>query len=391
MDGQTNGTAETAETGAPATAGAPTGAPQVGQPFVSVIVTNYNYARFIEDCLASVLAQSYRNFECIIVDDRSSDGSPDVIRAFLAAHPEGHRARLHECAENGGQMAAFLEGFRRSSGAFVVFVDADDWLFPDFLETHLAAHLNPHRPAGLSCSEEMTIDGEGRLMAGAVDLGLKRRHVPSRLGSAGTVAAERFDAGGHALPPGLVEAGSASQAEAPLLHVAPEGNPGRHWIWTTTSAVMFRRVVLEIVLIEAVRDVRICADYFLLHYAHLVGGTLLIGRPCGCYRRHGANGFATSALIGTGAVAGRPGVDYARLWRRMRLSTRARFSTFCAEMGRGKAARLLAMLQTPATLPGDAATAASEGPKTAAALVFFALRFWLRAAAASLRRAVSSA
>jgi cellulose synthase/poly-beta-1,6-N-acetylglucosamine synthase-like glycosyltransferase len=51
------------------------GALAVALPRVSVIVTAYNYARYIGECLASIRAQTYTNFECVVVDDRSADGT----------------------------------------------------------------------------------------------------------------------------------------------------------------------------------------------------------------------------------------------------------------------------------------------------------------------------
>lgn len=332
------------------------GPPQLAKPFVSVIVTNYNYAKFIEECLASIFAQTYANFECIVVDDRSTDGSPEVVRTYLATHPEGHRARLHECTENGGQMAAFIEGFRLSKGTFVVFVDADDWLFPEFLETHLAAHLNARIPAGLSCSDEVTVDGEGRLMTGTLELRLQKQHAPVRLAPEVSVFADPIldwrhggvlTASDEGAPrPSL--AVTPTEAEPRLFYVAANANPGRHWIWTTTSAIMFRRGLLEIMLTEAVREIRICGDFYLLHFGHLIGGTLLLRRALGAYRRHGSNNFATSGLIGTGAPSGSPslGVTYAAVWTRMRESVEERFAAFAESMGEAQAMRLLAALST---------------------------------------------
>ncbi|MEL6218501.1 MAG: glycosyltransferase family A protein [Pseudomonadota bacterium] len=314
------------------------GPPQLAKPFVSVIVTNYNYAKFIEECLASILAQTYTNFECVVVDDRSTDGSPEVIRTYLATHPEGHRARLHECTENGGQMAAFIEGFRLSKGTFVVFVDADDWLFPSFLEAHVAAHLNAARPAGISCSDSVLIDAEGGQLTGTDQIFARlapgERLAPPLATRVHPIAATPEEAGGHA-----------------LLYVAPNDNPGGPWIWTTTSAIMFRRGILETILSDRVRDIRICADYYLLRFAHLIGGTLLFRRPLGAYRLHGNNNYAATGIVGTGTSRGRPehAATLAMIRARTLEEVAGRYDIFAATIGAPQAKRLLANLTSVAT------------------------------------------
>ncbi|MEM9761033.1 MAG: glycosyltransferase family A protein [Pseudomonadota bacterium] len=351
--------------------------PRLSAPLVSVIVTNYNYARFVGDCLASILAQTYRHLELIIVDDVSTDSSVQVIRDFIAAHPDDRRVHLHVCAQNGGQMAAFIEGFRLSKGSFVVFVDADDWLFPNFLDTHLRAHLNRLMPAALSCSDEITVDGDGALMTGTIEVRMTGTAPPQRLAAELATYADRIEGW---QPGGVLDAteedGWPVAQEAPDLdYVAPNANRGRSWIWTTTSAIMFRRGVLDTVLHDRARNVRICADFYLLHFAHLIGGTLLIRAPLGAYRRHGSNNFATSGLIGTGAPSGKPGLGltYDTIWGRLRAEVQVRFEEFRLNMGEPQALRLLAALSTPGSL---LAAMAALGPRRPAAigkfLIFFA-------------------
>ncbi|MEM9761351.1 MAG: glycosyltransferase family A protein [Pseudomonadota bacterium] len=369
--------------------------PRLLRPLVSVIVTNYNYARFIGDCLSSILAQDYRCFEVIVVDDVSTDGSPSVIRDFIDGHPDGHRVSLHVCSKNGGQMAAFIEGFRLSKGSFVVFVDADDWLFPDFLSTHLEAHLNRMMPAALSCSDEIAVDVEGRLMTGTIEVRMPTGEKAQRLTPDLATYGNRIEGWrrGAVLSAAMDElpgkSGTAGSAHEPILdYVAPNANQGRSWIWTTTSAIMFRRGVLETVLHDRARDIRICADFYLLHFSHLIGGTLLIRAPLGAYRRHGSNNFATSGLIGTGAPSGKPGmgVTYATIWARMRGEVQSRFAEFQLSMGEPQALRLLATLSTPGSFLSAAATVGPARPAAIGKLaVFFAIQRWRRVIA-ELRR-----
>lgn len=99
------------------------------QLFISIIINNYNYARFLPQAIASALDQTYPNIEVIVVDDCSTDNSRQVIAKF------GDRISpvLHK--QNGKQGAAFNSGFAKSSGDIIIFLDADDYLYPRAVET----------------------------------------------------------------------------------------------------------------------------------------------------------------------------------------------------------------------------------------------------------------
>lgn len=91
---------------------------------ISVVVTAYNYARYLPAALDSVLAQACpHEVECIVVDDGSTDETPEVMRAY-----EGRVRYLKR--ENGGQGAAFNTGFEASTGDLVAMLDADDTFLP---------------------------------------------------------------------------------------------------------------------------------------------------------------------------------------------------------------------------------------------------------------------
>jgi glycosyltransferase involved in cell wall biosynthesis len=94
-----------------------------GRPRVSVIVSCFNYERYVGEAISSALAQDGAATEVIVVDDGSSDGSRAAIEAF------GDRVTaLYK--DNGGQASALNAGFRASSGDAVIFLDADDLLLP---------------------------------------------------------------------------------------------------------------------------------------------------------------------------------------------------------------------------------------------------------------------
>ena len=95
----------------------------------SVVVTNYNYREFVAEAVDGVLAQARAPLEVIVVDDGSTDGSPDYLRERYGADA---RVKLL-CGENGGQLAAFQRGLAAAGGDVVCFLDADDRWGPDYL------------------------------------------------------------------------------------------------------------------------------------------------------------------------------------------------------------------------------------------------------------------
>src|SRR5207245_77302 len=94
-------------------------------PLVSVIIVNYNYGRFLKQATDSVFEQTYPNIECIIVDNASTDCSIGVLLDISREYPS---ARIVRRKDPGGQSLASKEGFEASSGEYVVFLDADDYL-----------------------------------------------------------------------------------------------------------------------------------------------------------------------------------------------------------------------------------------------------------------------
>lgn len=98
---------------------------------ISVIVISYNAERTIARCIDSILGQTYRDFELIIINDGSSDGTVDIIRKYSEVDS---RIRIHS-RSNKGVAYTRQEGLDMAVGEYSIFVDADDWVEPDFLES----------------------------------------------------------------------------------------------------------------------------------------------------------------------------------------------------------------------------------------------------------------
>jgi len=103
------------------------------QPLVSIIVTCYNQAHCIANTLKSVVAQTYINLECIIVDDGSKDTSAALIKEFI----KDDTRFTYLFQDNQGVSRARNKGFALAKGEFINFIDGDDTLFPRKIEKQL--------------------------------------------------------------------------------------------------------------------------------------------------------------------------------------------------------------------------------------------------------------
>jgi len=101
---------------------------------VSIIMPSWNTADYIADSIRSVLGQSYTNWELIIVDDCSTDGSYEVIRPFLA----DSRIRYYENENNMGAALTRNRALRKARGEWIAFLDSDDLWRPDKLEKQIS-------------------------------------------------------------------------------------------------------------------------------------------------------------------------------------------------------------------------------------------------------------
>lgn len=99
-------------------------------PVLSVIMPCYNQAQYIEEAIESVINQTYKNWELIIIDDGSTDNSADIAKAYCI---KDNRIR-YVYQENAGPSAARNKGVALSQGPLIYFLDGDDWIDPTLLE-----------------------------------------------------------------------------------------------------------------------------------------------------------------------------------------------------------------------------------------------------------------
>lgn len=102
----------------------------VEEPLISIIVPVYNAEAYLAECIGSICAQTYQNLDIILVDDGSTDRSPEICRRYQS---RDSRIRIIS-KENGGHTSARKAGLQMAAGKYIGFVDADDWMEPDMVE-----------------------------------------------------------------------------------------------------------------------------------------------------------------------------------------------------------------------------------------------------------------
>lgn len=127
-------------------------------PLVSIIAPCYNAEKYLDLAIASIYAQSYRNFEVIIVDDGSTDRSIEMLEALQKVHG----FQLYRQA-NQGVSAALNHGLQHARGKYVSTPDLDDIMLPNSVAVRVA-YLEEHPDAGLVGANSRYIDPEGKVL-----------------------------------------------------------------------------------------------------------------------------------------------------------------------------------------------------------------------------------
>jgi len=144
-------------------------------PSVSVVVPNYNHAKFLPERIDSIVMQGIKDIEIILLDDASTDASLDVLQAYAKDDP---RIRLYANDHNSGSpFLQWQKGLVLATGAIVWIAESDDVCSENFLETLLPAFLDPSM--GLAFCKTDYINFSGEIDSTAQQLYLGRAH-PSR-------------------------------------------------------------------------------------------------------------------------------------------------------------------------------------------------------------------
>lgn len=116
---------------------------------ISIIVPIYNMEKYIEKCIDSILAQTFRSFECILVDDGSEDHSLEICKKYESL--DGRIKVVHN--KHSGLGETRNVGIRNVSGRYLSFIDSDDYIEPDMLE-RMYAYITKQEADIVECGFE---------------------------------------------------------------------------------------------------------------------------------------------------------------------------------------------------------------------------------------------
>lgn len=246
---------------------------------ISIVVTNHNYARFLDEAIESALGQAGCECETIVVDDGSTDNSREVILKY------GDRI-IPFLQSNGGQASAFNAGFNACHGSAVIFLDADDILLPDTAR-QVARVFESRRDVAKVQYRMKVIDEQGK------ETGIK--------------PAEHL----------ALSSGDLTQ----YVISFPDD-----MTWMATSGNAFATAVLrQIFPMPESAYGSVAADWYVSHLTPLFGQVVSLDHVGACYRVHGSNSYELSS----------PGIDLEHIRQTIMSSrtTHAHIAKYARQLG----------------------------------------------------------
>jgi len=218
-------------------------------PFVSILINNYNYGRFLGEAIQSALSQSYPNREIIVVDDGSTDNSLEVAQAF------GDQVRLI-AKQNGGQASAYNTGFAASRGQIICLFDSDDVFLPNKVER--IVEVFRQNPGSCWCFENLKLFRDSQSERSPRDLCFAAGKIDAREGML------------HGIFPRNIESAS--------------------------SGLSFRRELLAHILpMPHAKSILLCDDYIKTACYALAPG-IALDEELSLQRLHGTNLYTDTAI-----------------------------------------------------------------------------------------------
>lgn len=133
----------------------------MSEPLVSVICVCYNQAAFVKEALDSVVSQTYKNIELIVIDDGSTDGSGKIIKQWVVSHPQ---TMMLLNGKNIGYCKTFNKALQLAKGEFIIDLAGDDLLLPDCVASGLALFESKSAKCGIIFSDAEYINESGSLL-----------------------------------------------------------------------------------------------------------------------------------------------------------------------------------------------------------------------------------
>ncbi len=245
----------------------------VFEPKISVIITYFNLSEYIRPCIESILNQTYKNFEIIIVNDGSDENNSKILNEI-----KNEKIKIINSKENMGQLGAFLLGVDNALGEFICMVDADDVLLPNYLKTLLYIHLNYNAAFVSSSSGEINKNGE------ITSLNYVSNNFQNNLRTVKYCKTEEiFD--------------TNDEFEISILDL--KNTPFGLWSWRASTSAMIRKSAIEILkFYPDIKYWKTGADKVIFSLLHLIGGSINTNAVLWLYRQHSLNNSNTNLSTG---------------------------------------------------------------------------------------------
>lgn len=133
----------------------------MGNPLVSIIIPNYNYARYLKERMDSVIGQTFQDYEIILLDDASTDGSAEMLKEYATNDKVAHLV-INE-KNTGSPFAQWRRGFELARGKYIWIAESDDSASPKLLERCISV-LESDEGINLCMVGSHTVNGEGELI-----------------------------------------------------------------------------------------------------------------------------------------------------------------------------------------------------------------------------------
>jgi glycosyltransferase involved in cell wall biosynthesis len=211
---------------------------------VSILINNYNHADYLAQAINSAIAQTYSNFEIIVIDDGSTDNSHSIINKYK-------NSIIPIFKKNGGQASAINAGFAVSKGEIICLLDADDLWLPDKV-TEVVKAFNNHSQTTVFYHKVQNIDRTGQLL-------------------------------GKPWPPYKPIVGNIQEIVS---------KSGGWWPFPPSSALSFSRKFLRKIMNIPESEYRLCADAYLADLAPFFGEVIGIERVLSQFRFHDRNNWS---------------------------------------------------------------------------------------------------
>jgi glycosyltransferase involved in cell wall biosynthesis len=231
-------------------------------PKVSIVLPNYNYARYLDERIQSLLNQTYSDFELIILDDASTDNSIEVIEKYT----EDPRVKTKHYSENSGlPYKRWNDGADLAQGEYLLIAGADDSCHPTLLEK-LVEKLDAYPSVGLALSQSLETDIDGNQVRSLIEW---TNHLDQ----------ERWKAD-------FVEEGKKEIQYLLFQCTIPNAS----------NVLMRREVFIKAGKFD--ENLRLAADYLLWIKMLMISGIAFIAEPLNYFRRHA--GTVTSSVARNG-------------------------------------------------------------------------------------------